>query len=168
MRILYIGKYKEKGQFSTIQWKYFIEWCKEECNSLIVYSRMPYDAFRTIFSCYCNIDILEKPDVILDVYAYKIEMVDIRFWNYIEEYDYNIDAENDVSHMFFLNGDRNIASLEIVDYENYVLIEEPINQEDIFLFQKEMIIENMQFCVRGKEDIDEIARGEGWQPLGCV
>ena len=95
-------------------------------------------------------------------------MVDIRFWNYIEEYNYNIDAENDVSHMFFLNGDRNIASLEVVDYENYVLIEEPISQEDIFLFQKEMIIENIQFCARGKEDIDEIARGERWQPLGCV
>ena len=58
--------------------------------------------------------------------------------------------------------------MEVVDYENYVLIEEPISQEDVFLFQKEMIIENIQFCVRGKEDIDEIARGEGWQPLGCV
>ena len=168
MKILYIGQYKEKGRFLTTQWKCFIEWCKKECNKIIVYSRVSYDTFCTIFSRFCNVDILEKPDKTIDVYAYKIEVVDIGFWNYIEEYNYSIDAENDVSHMFFLNGDRNIASLEVVDYENYVLIEEPINQEDIFLSLREMIIENMQFCVKGKEDIDEMARGERWEPLGCI
>lgn len=166
MKILYIGQYNEKGKFFTAQWKCFIEWCKAECNRIIVYSHVPYNNFYTEFSYYCCIDILGKPDETLDVYSYEIKVCDTNFWIYIKEYNYNIDVENDISHMYFFNDSRNIASLEIVDYENYIFIESPVRQANIFLMQKDMIKENIQFCIKGKPDIDEQACGEGWEPLG--
>lgn len=166
MKILYVGQYNKKGKFFTIQWKYFIEWCKAECNKIIVYSHIPYHIFHTKFAFYCSIDTLEKPDETLNVYAYEIKVADIKFWNYIQEYNYNIDVEDDISHMYFFNDSRNIASLEIVDCENYIFIESPVKQANILLLQKKMIKENIQFCINGKLDIDELACGEGWEPLG--
>lgn len=167
IKILYIGLYNAKGKFSTVQWEYFIEWCKIECNKIIVYSHMSYDIFCTKFSSFCNVNELEKPDETLDIFAYEMEVINVAFWNYIKECNYNIDVEDDISHIYFFHGKRNIASLEIVDYENYVLIEQPVNQENIFLIQKEMILENTQFCVEGKSDIDDLVQGESWRPLGC-
>ena len=155
------------GKFSTVQWKYFIEWCKAECNKMVVYSHMSYDIFCSVFSSHCTVKELKKPDETLDIYAYEIKQIDVEFWNSIKEYNYNIDIGDDVSHMYFFNGERNIASLEIVDYENYVVVENPVNQENIFLFQRDMILENVQFCIKGKSDIDELVQGKGWEPLGC-
>lgn len=166
MKILYIGQYNEEGKFFTTQWKCFIEWCKAECNRVIVYSHMEHSVFCTKLSLYCNIDVMKKPDEALNIYAYEIVVLDNRFWNFIKEYDYNIDVEDDISHMYFFNGSKNIASLEIVDYENYIFIETPVKQENIFLLQKEMIKENIQFCINGKLDIDEEACEEEWEPLG--
>ena len=40
--VLCIGRYDKAGKFTTNQWKYFIEWCEEEYNKVIVYARMPY------------------------------------------------------------------------------------------------------------------------------
>ena len=52
VRVLYVGQYKEGGRINTIQWKYFIEWCKTECNEIIVYSKMPYNTICPKFSLY--------------------------------------------------------------------------------------------------------------------
>lgn len=168
IRILYIGQYKKNGKFTGVQWGYFIEWCKVECNKLIVYSQMPYSIIKTKFPRYCNIDELEKPDKILNIFAYEINVINVLFWNYVEDYNYNINIADDISHIFFLYGKRNVASLEIVDYENYVLIEEPINSENKFLSNKKMLLENIQFCVDGKYDIDSIVQEEDWKPLGLA
>lgn len=127
---------------------------------------MEYSVFCKKISSYCDIDGMKKPDATLDIYAYEIMVLDNRFWNFIKEYDYNIDVEDDISHMYFFNGSKNIALLEIVDYENYIFIETPVKQENIFLLQKEMLKENIQFCINGKQDIDGQACGEGWEPLG--
>lgn len=32
-----------------------------------------------------------KPDEALDVYAYEINVIDVVFWDYITDYNYNID-----------------------------------------------------------------------------
>lgn len=168
INVLYIGQYKENGKFTTIQWKYFMEWCKTECNKIIVYSTMPYNIICTKFSLYCNIIELEKPDEGMDIYAYEISVTDVVFWDYIREYNYNIDVEEDISHIYFFYEKRYIASLEIVDYENYVLIETPVNQEDKFFLMKDLILENIRFCIAGKSDIDDLVQEENWKPLGCA
>ena len=166
MKVLYIGQYNESGKFFTVQWQYFIEWCKAECTKVIVCSHMAYNVFCTKFSLYCNVEVIKKLDEALNVFAYEIKVFDIRFWNYIKEYNYNIDFEDDISHMYFFNESKNIASLEIVDYENYIFIESPVIQENIFTGHEEMIKENIQYCINGKSDIDDQASGEGWEPLG--
>lgn len=164
--ILYVGKYNEKGRFSTAQWGYYIEWCKIGCNRIIIYSHMPYSIICDKFSSYCIIRELEKPDEALDIYAYEIDVINVVFWNYIKEYNYDIDVKDDISHIYFFSGKKYIASLEVVDYENYVLIEEPIYQKNLFIIHKDMILDNIQFCDERKEDIKELVAGENWRPLG--
>lgn len=167
VRILYIGQYEETGKFITNQWKCFIEWCRIECNKLIVYTQMSYSSICDKFPLYCVIKELRLPDETLSIYAYEINIVDDAFWDYIQDYNYSIDVKDDISHIFFFYGKRNIASLEIVDFENYLLIEEPISEESKFLLERELILENLQFCAGGKSDIEELMQGEKWKPLGC-
>lgn len=166
INVLYIGQYNGTGKFNTIQWKCFMKWCKVECNKIIVYSEMPYDIIRNKFPLYCDINELRKPDERLNIYAYEINVNDIVFWDYIEEYNYNIDIEDNISHLFFLDGEKDIASLEIVDYENYILIEAPINRVDKFLLDKKSILDNIRYCMKGKSDIDDLVQEEYWKPLG--
>lgn len=166
--VLCIGKYEEAGKFNTIQWNGFIEWCKKECNKVIVYSQMSHNTISAKFPLYCNIIELEKPDKALNVYAYEINVINVIFWDYIKNYNYNIDMEDDISHMFFFKKETYIASLEIVDYENYILIEEPISLQNKFLYNKELLLENNLFCLEGKSDIDELLQEESWKPLGYV
>lgn len=165
VNVLYIGQYGEKGRFTTIQWRCFVEWCKTECNKIILYSRMPYHTVCSRFSPYCVINELEMPDRELNVYAYEMSVNNIMFWDYMKEYNYNIDID-DISHIFFFYGKKLIASLEIVDYENYIFIEEPVDRIDKFLICRELISENIRFCIRGTSDIDHLLRGEIWKPLG--
>ena len=165
--ILCIGQYNDRGEFSTVQWEYYIDWCKIQCNKVIVYSHMSYDIICKKFSSYCTVNELEKPDKTVDVCAYEIDVTNIAFWDYIKGNNYNIDEKDDISHIYFFAGKRNVASLEIVDYENYVLIEEPIDREDIFLLQKDMILENIELCLKGEEEIEKLVEGESWRPLGA-
>lgn len=169
INILYIGQYNGKGKLSTIQWECYIEWCKIECNKMIIYSHMFYDIICSKFPLYCTINELEKPDITLDVYAYEVKVTNKAFWNYIKDCNnYNIDMKDDISHIFFFSAKRKIASLEIVDYENYILIEDPINSEKIWGSQSELIRQNIQFCRKGVEDIEELVEGENWRPLGFM
>lgn len=168
INVLCIGQYNQLGRFSKIQWKYFVKWCKLQCNKIIVYSRMTYNIISYEFSLYCNITPLAKPDESLDVYAYEIDVTNAMFWEYIDNYNYDIDILNVISHIYFFYGSRHVASLEVVDYDNYILIEEPVKQMEILLTDKDMILENIQLCSEGKADIDELLQNESWKPLGNV
>ncbi|MCM1184572.1 MAG: hypothetical protein NC337_14470 [Roseburia sp.] len=81
--------------------------------------------------------------------------------------DYNIDTEEDISHIFFFAGERNIASPETVDYENYIVMEAPVSREDKLLCSGELISENIRACVKGKSDIEDLVQGEAWKPAGA-
>lgn len=164
--VLYIGYYNKDGKFNTIQWRSFIEWCKTECNKINVYSRMPYDIICSKFPLYCDVKELQMPDELMRIYAYEIHVIEAAFWNYIYTYNYNIDIEDDISHSIFFYEKRDVASLEIVDYENYVLIEEPINQKDKFLSNEKLILDNIQYCFEGKSDIEDLVQEGKWKPLG--
>ena len=167
VRVLYIGQYNREGKFTKEQWKCFIKWCEIECNRIVIYSQMTYSTIYSKFPSCCNISVIEKLDETLEVYAYEINVIDVVFWEYIKDYNYDIDID-DISHMFFFNSEKYIASLEIVDYENYICIEVPIAQEEKLLINKMLIQENIQFCFKGRTDIDELLQEENWKPLGIV
>lgn len=168
VRVLCVGQYNERGIFYKIQWKYFIQWCKLQCNKIVVYSRMTYNIISYKFPLYCDINSLEKPDESLNVYAYEIIVTNAVFWEYIKDYNYDINIPDVISHIFFFYGSRYVASLEIVDYENYILIEDPIMQVERLLVNKNMILENIQLCLKGKADLDGLLQEESWKPLGSV
>ena len=164
--VLCIGKYNGIGRFISNQWKIFLEWCKTECNKVVIYSRMSYDTICFKFPSGCNINVLDKPDEVLDVWAYEINVNDDLFWSYLQSYNYSIDIMDDISHIYFFNSEKYIASLEVVDYENYIFIEEYPNQECKLLLNTNMVWENIQLCYEGKTDIEEFLQGEDWKPLG--
>lgn len=166
IKVLCIGQYDAEGKFIREQWRCFIEWCKTECNKIIIYSQMYYNTVCSKFYSYCNIIELEKPDESLDINAYEINVVDERFWDYINYYNYNIDVDNSISHMFFFDSEQYVASIEIVDYENYVFIEDPIAHEEKLLLNQLLIQDNIQLCLKGEADIDELLQDEIWEPLG--
>lgn len=165
INVLCVGKYNDAGIFTKKQWECFLEWCKEECNKLIVYSRMSYSTICSKFSLCCSIDILNKPDETLDIYAYEINVTCDWFWSYIKDYNYNIDIVDALSHIYFFSSERYVASLELVDYENYILIEEVEEQQNELLLDKALTLENIQLCFEGKTDIDGLIQ-EDWKPLG--
>ena len=68
--------------------------------------------------------------------------------------------------VFFYHYEKYIASLEIVDYENYVLLEDDIAYKDKLLENKAMVSENVQLCSKGEADIEGILQRESWNPLG--
>ena len=144
--VLYIGQYEKAGRFTAIQWRYFLEWCKTECNRIIVYSRVHFNVICTKFPLYCNIHELESPDEDLGFHAYEINIVDIMFWAYFKDFDFSIDKEGEISH---------------------ILIEEPISHEEKLLLERELLWENIQFCIKGKSDIKELVQEEIWKPLGA-
>ena len=71
VNILCIGQYNRTGRFTMGQWKCFIKWCEIMCNGIIIYTRMRYETVISRFPLYSNINILEKPDELLDVQAYE-------------------------------------------------------------------------------------------------
>lgn len=168
VRVICIGQYNRDGKFTKEQWKCFIKWCEIECNKIVIYSQMTCGKVCSKFPLCCNISVLDKPDETLDVYAYEINVIKGAFWDYIKEYNYNIDIMDNISHIFFFNSEKYIVSLEIVDYENYLFIEEPIAHEGKLLLNKTLIQENIQLCFKGKADIDELLQEESWKPFGKV
>lgn len=168
VRVLCIGLYNGEGKFVKEQWKCFIEWCRVECNKIVIYSSMTYDTVCSEFFSYCDINVLEKPDESLNVYAYEINVINSTFWDYIEDFDFNIDATDNISYIFFFSGEKNIASLQTVDFENYLLLEEPIAHQEKLLLNEMLIDENIRLCIKGKADVDELLQEESWEPFGYI
>ncbi len=166
VRVLCIGMYNGEGKFTKEQWKCFIKWCRTECNKILIYSSMTYNIVRSKFFSYCNISVLGKPDELLDVYVYEINIINNTFWNYIEYYNFDIDNPDDISYIFFFSSEKNIASLQIVDFENYLLIEEPVAHQEKLLLDEMLIQENIRLCIKGKADVDELLQEESWKPFG--
>ena len=166
VNILCIGQYNRTGRFTAGQWKCFIKWCEIMCNEIIIYTRMTYETVISKFALYSNVNILEKPDKLLDVQAYEIEIIDVKFWTYIEAFNFDIDAVDDISHIYFFNHKKIIASLEIVDYENYILIETSVSFKDRLTLSPQMALENIQVCNNNKADIDDMTQNENWSILG--
>lgn len=106
VEVLCIGQYDIAGKFTTFQWKCFIEWCKAECNKVVIYAQIPYHTICKEFPSCCDICIVEKPDKALDVYAYKIDVTNTLFWDYIANNNYNIDGLNNISHIFFFDSEK--------------------------------------------------------------
>lgn len=84
----------------------------------------------------------------------------------IEDFNFNIDIIDNISYIFFFSSEKNIASLQIVDFENYLLIEEPIAHQEKLLLNEMLIQENIRLCINGKADVDELLQEESWEPLG--
>lgn len=166
VRVLCIGQYNGEGKFIKEQWNCFIEWCEMECNKVVIYSPMTYSTVLSKFSLYCNISELKKPDETLDVHAYTINVMDSEFWNYIKNYNFNIDITDNISHIFFFSSEKHMASLEIVDYENYLFMEEFIACNENLSLNENLIQENIRLCIKGKADVDELLQGESWKPFG--
>lgn len=165
VRVLCIGQYNDEGKFYNEQWKCFIEWCKIVCNKIVIYSRMTYRMVCSKFPLYCKISTLDKVDKDMDVYAYRMDIIDDKIWNYIKHYNYNIDI-NDIDYIFFYHKETYLASLEIVDYENYIFIETFFDGKSKLLLNREMLEKNIRLCYKGKADIDEALQEECWKPLG--
>mgnify|MGYP006954209574 FL=1 len=56
--------------------------------------------------------------------------------------------------------------MEIVDYENYILIENSVPFKDRLTLPPKMALENIQVCINNKADIDDMTQNENWSILG--
>lgn len=59
------------------------------------------------------------------------------------------------------------ASLEVVDYENYLIIEEFVAHKEKVLLNRKLVQENIELCLK-KADIDALLQEERWKPLGRI
>lgn len=164
--ILWIGQYNEEGRFTQKQWNDFLKWCERICDEILIYTRITYDAIHWRFPRYCDIRIQEKPDELSDIQSYQIDIKDVRFWEYIDTLNFDIDIADEISHLFFFKHKQHIASLEIGDDQNYVLFEDSIPVDERLTLPKKLALENVQLCINGKYDIDDLVQSEELEIIG--
>ncbi len=124
--VLCIGQYNKEGRFTAKQWQCFLEWCEAMCDEVVVFTPMTCGAIHERFPQHCKISIQKKPDALLDVQSYRIKIEAAGFWRYMDQLNFDIDMADGISHLFFFEDKKCIASLEIVDYQNYVFFEDAI------------------------------------------
>ena len=84
---------------------------------------------------------------------------DLKAWDIVRDYNFNIDSLDSVSYMFFEKDGVNIAELELVDYENYLIIEKEIGISDLHNYIHDTS-NNALLCQKGYQDINFLIEGE--------
>lgn len=162
INIIYIGKYDCLGRFNSKQWEEVLNGLSNICNGIIIYTKQNVCSIEKKFKRYSDISELQRPDSGMKVNAYRINITSEMIWDLIQNADFNIDSEDSISHIYFFNGEKCVASLEIEDYENYVLLE--LSSEELATISQYMysLSENETFCNMHKDDIDILVDGARW------
>ena len=165
VNVAYIGKYNEKGSFIDSQWNEIIVGLSHICNCIIIYTRQRSNAIKSIFHKTCTITELQSPDSLLCIHAYKLYVKKRMFWDIIKKYNYNIDGDYSISHVYFMDEDKCIARLEVTDYDNFIILE--MSTEMLMMISSYLysFSNNKEMCMNHKEDIETLVEGELWMPL---
>ncbi len=164
VKVICIGAYNSEGKFDSNNWYEVLNWLKVNCDSLIIYCHIEYKKLHKLINQSCDIKIINSPDENMNIKAYKIYNFKNKFWDIIKQTDFCIDSEEEISHLFFMYEEKLLCTLELTDYENYIMIYD-INDKTI---KYSNIISNDKYnkyiCDNHKEDIDGLSDGEEWMP----
>jgi hypothetical protein len=165
MNVICIGMYNNKGIFNNLNWKGLIEWIKHKYNAVEIYTRMDLYTLQGCFESNTFIVEGKIPDTTMDYKSYRI-ICDDNVWNKLRDMNYNID-DNCISHMYFFYKEQYKGCLEIQDYENYVFLVLTKEEEKELSNLLPLLDENEKTCNINRGDINTLADGDEWKPLGC-
>ena len=166
INIICIGEYDCLGRFNTKQWQEVLNGLSHICNNIIIYTKQNVSNIQKQFKRYSDIQELQGPDSSMKVNAYRINITNKMIWDLILNANFSIDSKDSISHLYFFNDERCVASLEIEDYENYILLELSSKELDMISQYLYSLQENQSICSRHKDDIDMLVDGATWIAMG--
>lgn len=167
VNVVYIGKYNIIGKFDSLQWVEILTGLSNICDCIIIYTKLNYEEVKNMFDKYCKVKKLKSPDSLLKIKAYQLIIIREEAWNVIREFNFGINSIKAISHMYFFAKSAYIGSLEIEDYENYILLE--LYADDLKKIESQMscLLENQEICTYHKEDVSTLVGNDEWKALGC-
>ena len=164
VKVICIGTYDNWGRFCSENWYEILNWLERYSDSLIIYCRIDFEKIGLLLNHSCSIDILESPDKSMNINAYKLFNLSHTFWDAIKQIDYCIDSKEEISHLFFMFKEQLLCMLNVVDYENYMLINilngDSIDYTNII----SDVTYNQYLCSMHIDDINSLVDGEEWSP----
>lgn len=166
VNVVCIGKYNTAGKFDDVQWFEILTGLSGICDCIIIYTESGYDAIKSTFGKYCEVQKLGKPDSVMQIEAFRLIIKEKGAWEVISECNFCIDSADAISHMYFYTGNKYIGSLEVEDYENYILLE--LCPSDLKKIEEQMscLSQNEEICTYHKEDVTTLAGDDKWKALG--
>lgn len=164
IKAIFIGTYDNLGRFCSENWFESLNWLEKYCDSLIIYCHIDSETIRSLLNHSCSIEILESPDNSINISAYKLYNLSHLFWVAIKQIDYCIDSKEEISHLFFMFKEQLLCMLNVVDYENYMLIN--ILNDDSIDYTNIIsdVTHNQYLCSMHIDDINSLVDGEEWSP----
>lgn len=159
-----IGMYNNEGKFVSHNWYEVIDWLSGKCDNMIIYCDIGCHKISMIFNQSCNIEILKSPDKDMNIRAYRFFDFNNKFWDIIKNMDCCIDAEEYVSHLFFMLEQHLLCMLEVKDYENYLMIYDIKDKKIEYTNIISDVEQNYYACVQHRYDINALTDGEAWMP----
>lgn len=166
VNVVCIGKYNRAGKFDDLQWFEILTGLSGICDCIIIYTELSYEVIKSMFGKYCEVQKLRKPDLLMQTEAFRLIIKEKGVWEVISGCNFCIDSTDAISHMYFYTGDKYIGSLEVEDYENYILLE--LCPSDLKEIEDQMscLSQNEEICEYHKEDVTTLAGHDKWKTLG--
>lgn len=167
VKVVCIGKYNIIGKFDSLQWVETLTGLSNICDCIIIYTKLSYEAVKDMFDKYCKVKKLKSPDSLLKIKAYKLIIMQKEAWYVIRGCNFDINSIRAISHMYFFAKNVYIGSLEIEDYENYILLELCADDLNEIESQMSCLLKNQEICIHHKEDVSALVGNDEWKALGC-
>ena len=163
---LNIGQTDSKGKFTNLRWLKLIDSIIKYTNSVCIYFAFNFQNIKQVLNLPKNIKIMPEkfPDPGSNLQGANI------FWKNefpnksFQDAYYN--ADNGITHIYFMCDDHCIASLEIEDIENYILLDLNLNELNEFINKIPNLTENIIICQNNIEYLSMLFECSDWSPLG--
>ena len=157
--VLWIGMYDSCGFIKSNNWKIFMKWVQDNCESINLISDLNeqsiYETFKKEnISSFCE---LEDGHNSVDLICNKQVTDELMYW------DYCIDQHN-ISYLFFTREKTEIASIQINDYDCFVVFDCELNVLNEIRDAIDHKL-NEDMCEKYKEDIESLIEQKQWKTL---
>ena len=159
--VLYIGTYKN-NKFNSDNWKLALQWLANNCNNITIHTTL--DSKELGKDMLGHFKTEEEKLEGTDYFRLRIWFVNNKILSYLDELKFSIDFG--VSYIDFLHDNSYIAELEVVDYENFLVLNILDKQERDLVEILPNIQENVSACFNHMGDIESITGKNIWHPLG--
>lgn len=162
--VIHIGVLDRSGRFHGEQWRRALFLMAQLSHHVRVYTRMKRAELRAALDSVGLIQIEEESrfDPTLDVNSYLLSGGGEVLWNAISHV--SMDPSGGLSHVYAMQGEACVASLEAEDGENFLLFSN-VTEKDLLSAGVIIRFSDLPVFVEHSDEIDELAEGQPWKSI---